>query len=117
MALIDDLKAKFPNIDAATIDTYFPLYETTYTCYYGAVYGSSVCDDEIILYLLAHLITIADTFQSGESIQQIGSASVGSVSTSYIANPLDNNDKFFASTLYGQQYTLLTAKNMGMYFV
>jgi hypothetical protein len=115
--LIDDLKAKFPNIDPTVIDTYFPLYETTYTCYYGASYGSNNCDDEIILFLLAHLITIADTNPFGESIKQVGSESVGGVSTSYIANALDNNDKFFTSTLYGQQYKLLTSKNMGMYFV
>lgn len=115
--LIDDLKAKFPNIDPAVIATYFPLYETTYTCYYGAEYGSNTCDDEVILYLLAHLITIADTNTSGESIKQVGSDSVGSVSTSYIANALDNDDKFYTSTLYGQTFKLLIAKNQGTYFV
>lgn len=115
--LIDDLKAKFPNIDPTVIDTYFPLYETTYTCYYGALYGNDVCDNEIILYLLAHLITTAEGYSSGDTIKQVGSESVGGVSVSYVANALDNNEKFFTSTLYGQQYKLLTSKNMGMYFV
>lgn len=117
MALIDDLKARFPNLDTASIDTYLPLYENTYKCYYNVEYGSNDCDDEIILNLLAHLVQINVNQSDGDSIKQVGSESVGSVSTSYIANPLDNNDKFFTSTIYGQTYKMLSAKNMGAYFV
>ncbi len=117
MALIDDLKTRFPNLDTDAIDTYLPLYENTYKCYYNAEYGSNACDDEIILNLLAHLVSINVTQSDGDQIRQVGSESVGSVSTSYVANPLDNNDKFFTSTIYGQTFKMLTDNNMGAYFV
>ena len=115
--LVDDLINRFPNLDTTIIYKYFPLYEDTYSCYYNAIYGSNKCDDEIILTLLAHLIQVADSYSNGLAIQQVASESVGSVSTSYVATPLDNNDKFFTSTIYGQTYLMLIKKNMGMYFV
>ena len=117
MALIDDLKTRFPTLDTTAIDTYIPLYENNYKCYYNAEYGSNDCDDEIILNLLAHLIQVNVNQDDGDSIKQIGSESVGSVSTSYVVAPLDNNDKFWTSTLYGQTYKMLLSKNMGAYFV
>ena len=45
MALIDDLKTRFPNLDTTAVETYLPLYENNYKCYYNAVYGSNECDD------------------------------------------------------------------------
>jgi hypothetical protein len=115
--LLDDLKNRFPNISTVTIDTYYPLYDTTYTFYYGVEYGTNSQDNEIILNLLAHLITVAESKSDGSNIQQVGSESVGSISSSYVSIPLDNNDKFFTSTIYGQTYMMLIRKNMGMHFV
>lgn len=117
MALIDDLKSRFPNLDTTSIDTYLPLYENNYKCYYNAVYGSNDCDDEIILNLLAHLVQVNINQNDGDSIKQIGSESVGPVSTSYVVIPLDNNDKLWTSTIYGQTFKMLLSKNMGAYFV
>ena len=115
--LKDDLKSRFPNMSTVTIDTYFPMYETIYTVYYGVEYGTNSQDNEIILNLLAHLITISDTHSDGSSIQQVGSDSVGSISTSYVTIPLASDDKFYTSTIYGQTYLMLIRKNMSMNFV
>ena len=114
MAILTDLKTRFPNIDTDIIDTYFPIYENNYKCYYGAEYGQNDCDNEIILNLFAHLITVAT---DDEAIKQVGSESVGSVSTSYVANALENDDKFWTATIYGQVYKMLTARNVGSHFV
>lgn len=117
MTLIDDLKARFPDLDEVVVDKYLSFYENNYQCYYGAEYGLNSCDDEVLLNLFAHLITVANDTTDGESIKQVSSESVGSVSTSYIANALDNNDKFWTSSIYGQTYKLLTSNNMGCCFV
>lgn len=117
MALIDDLKARFPNLDGTSVDTYLPLYGNNYKCYYNAEYGLNNCDDEIILNMLAHLVQVNVNQNDNEQIRQVGSESVGSVSTSYVVAPLDNNDKFWTSTFYGQTYRMLLLKNMGAYFV
>lgn len=117
MVLIDDIKARFPGLNTTSVDTYLPLYENNYNCYYNAIYGANTCDDEIILNMLAHLIQVNENQSDGEAIKQVGSESVGSVSASYVAVPLDNNDKFWTSTVYGQTYRMLLIKNMGAYFV
>lgn len=117
MALIEDIKARFPGLNTVSVDTYLPLYENNYNCYYNAVYGANGCDDEAILNLLAHLIQVNENQSDGEAIKQVGSESVGSVSTSYVVTPLDNNDKFWSSTIYGQTFKMLLSKNAGAYFV
>ena len=81
------------------------------------IYGTNSKDDEIILHLLAHLIVTTDKQSDGQSIQQVASESVGNVSVSYNANPLNNEDKFFSSTVYGQTFKLLISSNIGAYFV
>lgn len=118
--LINDLKARFPNIDPTLIDTNFPLFENTYQCYYGATYGKDKCDDEIILNLLAHLIVSQDnaTSSNGEANYIIQSESVDGVSTSFAGmQNIDLQDSFFYSTIYGQTFKMLTQKNTGAYFV
>ena len=120
MALIDDIKTRFPMIDETTIDTYFPLYEDNYKCYYNAEYGDSDCDDEIILNLLAHLIVSADTATTTGGMPNLmaQSESVDGVSTSYAGMQLISlQDSFFFSTIYGQTYMMLISKNTGAYFV
>jgi len=117
MAILTDLKARFPNMVTTDIDTYGVLYENNYLMYYNSVYGQNATDDEIILNLFAHLITVAVNTSDGESQKQIGSDNVGSVSTSYVVNALENDDKFWTSTIYGQTYKMLTARNVGSHFV
>ena len=106
MSMIDDLKAKFPMIPAQTINTYFPMYEKTYKCYYGADYGLNSCDDEAILYLLAHLITVANlsALTGATPSFAVASESVDGVSTSY-------------AVPYGQMFKMIISNNGGAIFV
>jgi len=115
--LVDDLIAKFPDIDQTIIYKYFPMYENTYSCYYNANYGSNKCDDEVILHLLAHLIVTANNTKGGIPVYQVASESVGNVSVSYVPTPLNSGDSFFQSTIYGQTFLMLIKKNQGCYFV
>lgn len=119
MALIDDLKNRFPNIDTTTIDTYFTLYANNYNCYYGATYGNNQCDNEIILNLLAHLIVSADNTSNDNMPSLMAqSESVDGVSTSFAGmQNINLDDSFFYSTIYGQTYMMLIRKNTGAYFV
>ena len=120
MSMIDDLKAKFPMIPAQTIDNYFPMYEKTYKCYYGADYGLNSCDDEAILYLLAHLITVANlsALTGATPSFAVASESVDGVSTSYaVPTNMDQSDTFFLSTIYGQMFKMIISNNGGASFV
>ncbi|MGJ0377352.1 DUF4054 domain-containing protein [Aliarcobacter cryaerophilus] len=120
MSMIDDLKAKFPMIPAQTINTYFPMYEKTYKCYYGADYGLNSCDDEAILYLLAHLITVANlsALTGATPSFAVASESVDGVSTSYVVpTNMDQSDTFFLSTIYGQMFKMIISNNGGAIFV
>ena len=120
MSMIDDLKAKFPMIPAQTIDTYFPMYEKTYKCYYGADYGLNSCDDEAILHLMAHLITVTNqTALTGASpVLPVASESVDGVSTSYtVPTNMNQSDTFFLSTIYGQMFKMIISSNGGAVFV
>jgi len=118
MAFIDDFKTRFPEIDIATVDTYFPINETTYQCYFGAVYiGDGNCNDEAILQLMAHLITI-DSNSGSSSLKDKSSQGVDGVSVSFNSVPVTSqNDAFFMSTKYGQRYLQLRAHHFGGFFV
>ena len=117
MAMIDDFKTKFPMIPTEKVNEYFPMFETTYKCYYGAEYGSNACDDEAILYLIAHLITISiqSSLNGASPTFSVASESVDGVSTSYFMGNGNTslNDSFFLSTIYGQIYLQLISKNYG----
>lgn len=124
MALIDDFKTRFPNIPAASVDTYLPLYtnNNTYRCYYDFDYGVDTCDNEIILTLLAHLLTLdlndINSSNNGSPTQTVASRAVGNVSESYVDYPIDSTkDEFFMTTRYGRLYLQLIKKNLGGVFV
>lgn len=114
MAFIDDFKARFPEFDTATVDTLLPAVEPYLPCYYGGVYGQSVCDDEILLQLAAHLMVFEQRSSAGRTgtIRSASSRSVGNVSISYgdVTNPSASR-RFFHTTIYGQRYLQLTSKN------
>ena len=119
MALIDDFKARFPPPVFATsvVDQWVPILEPNIDCYYGGAYTG--CGVEIILNLVAHLVTIeggqAGTGGGSSAKQVQTSKSVGSVSVGYAgrANAGSSTDEFFASTRFGQTYLLLIRKDMG----
>lgn len=117
MALIDDFKTRFPGFDTGVVDTYFPLIEPTYCCYYDGDLEDP-CDKEIILNLLAHLLVL-ETQPADSSIQNQTSVKVGDVSTTFQNKTINNDDDaFFGSTKYGQKYLQLTSKKkVGVFFV
>lgn len=117
MALIDDLKNRYPNIPTTLIDANFDVYESIYNIYYNVQYGQNDKDNEIILNLLAHLIVSEENTKSGESNVVVGSESAGGVSRSYVANAMNQTDKFWNSTVYGQRFKMLTSLNNKTYFV
>jgi hypothetical protein len=112
VALIDDFKARFPEFATATVDTYLPILEPVWPCYYGKEY--TACNQEAVLNLVAHLLTLETTAGSA-SAQTIASKSVGSVSVSYAAGVTATTElqAFFKSSKYGQRFLLLTSRNYG----
>ena len=124
MSLLTDLKIRFQDLDETAIDAYLPSYENVYQCYYNAEYGIDKCDDEIILNLLAHLISLDyNASNSGDAsipADNIASESVGNVGTSYqLSGNVSTSDtiNFFNTTRFGRQYILLTKKNAMVYSV
>jgi len=117
MSLREDLISRFPDLDVSLIDKYLPIYKNRYKVYYNAEYGANKEDDEIILNLLAHLITVSSNFKNGENIKQISSESVNGVSVSYATQQSNIDDNFFNSTIYGQMFKVLIKKNNGAFFI
>ena len=121
MAIIDDFKERFPPPEFATadVDLYFPRIEPYIGCYYGGDYVG--CDVEIILNIIAHLMVREISASNGNSSPsyRVASKSVGSVSVSYVASSGIQGDyhDFYSTTVYGQRVLILTAKNVGGYFV
>jgi len=116
MAVIDDFKARFPEISTSDVDTYLPALIEVYTYYYGGEYKDEGV--EIILNLLAHLL-IQQTSSGTSSIKEESSKGVGSVSVSYSnASPTSSSSAaWYRSTRYGVAYLTLTARFQGAYFV
>lgn len=116
MALIDDFKTRFPEFADAIVDLWIPILEDVWPCYYGRGYDEG-CGKEIVLNLLAHLITI-EAATGSESVKSVASQSVGSVSESYVnsSNTGENAD-FFGSSKYGQRFLFLTARYYAPKFV
>lgn len=116
MAVIDDFKARFPEISTSDVDTYLPAIIDVYPCYYGGEYLD--CGVEIILNLLAHLL-IQQTASGSGSTKEESSKGVGSVSISYSnASPTASNSvAWYRGTRYGVAYLTLTARFQGAYFV
>lgn len=117
-------EAKFPEIDF-TNDEWGKAVDL-YPCFYGAEWDANPCDDNVILYLLAHLIIMIKRQQgaTGDAVGVAGdvgytqSKSVGSVSVSRAVSPFSTIDQFkygdLTSTSYGQNYLTLI-NNMNHY--
>jgi len=123
MAILSDFRTRFPEFSGSSVDQYVPILEPVMACYYGGVYGSSQCGDEIILNLMAHLLTgeLAASEGAGKGTPQKGvsSKSVGSVSVSYEASTATQSQRnaWLMTTLYGQRFILLTRKRQWAVFV
>lgn len=115
MALVDDIKARFPEFDAAVVDQYVPTLAPVWPCYYGGDYDQP-CDREIILNLVAHLLT-GEQAASQSASRSAQSKSVGSVSVSYGTAESNRTADFFLTTKYGQRFMMLTQSNIGGAFV
>ena len=112
MALIDDFKARFPEISTALADTWVPIEEAAYPAIYGGDYENAT-DKEAILNLIAHLV-IVDSQAGSDPKRLLVSKSAGSVSGSYAA-PVGTSkaDEFYGATRYGQRFLLITRSNYG----
>ena len=116
MALIDDFKARFTEFTEAQADTYIPILESVWPCYYGGEYEG--CGVEIVLNLVAHLL-VAEVSGGSGTVKSTQSQSVGSVSVSY-ANSMASDSlrtDWLRSTKYGQRYLMLTRSRQGGVFV
>lgn len=119
MNLKEDFKNKFKKFKDEDIETYLPIYETSYKAYYGGAYGKNIKDNEIILFLIAHLITVSKNTDDGQSLQmQVSSQSVDGVSVSYaVPQSTSDIDAFFRASVYGITYLALKKTNIGIHFV
>ena len=117
MAVLADFKIRFPEFDAVTVDQYIPILEPVWPCYWGGVY-TDPCGQEIVLNLLAHLITI-EISAGSENVKTAQSKSVGSVSVSYSQGYAPNSERnaWLKTTKYGTRYLWLTSRNAGGFFV
>lgn len=117
MALTDDFMARFAEFDYATVSQYIPMLGSVYPCYYGGAYEG--CGKEIILNLLAHLITV-ETQKGFGNPRITQSKGVGNVSVSYSEGyaSTSERDAWFKTTRYGAKYLILTAnRGLGGYFL
>jgi len=119
MALLDDFKARFPEIDSALADSLVPIYESVYHCYYNGNYDV-VCEKEAILLIIAHLVTTDPSYAgSGSSApsRSVSSKAVGSVSVSYDAGASGSDlTVWLNSTRYGQLFLVIASSNYGPQF-
>jgi hypothetical protein len=117
MAVVDDFKGRFPEFDPATVDQYIPILEPVWLCYWGGRYDEP-CGQEIVLNLLAHLITVEISAGSG-NVKTALSKSVGNVSVSYSPGyaPTSERNAWLKTTKYGARYLWLTSRNAGGFFV
>jgi hypothetical protein len=120
MALIDDFKLRFPEIDPALADTLVPVYEGVYPRYYGGLYTDE-SEQEAILLLIAHLVVTDPSYTGSGSAapsKDIASKSAGSISVSYSAGATGSDFKaWLNSTRYGQLFVIVTSSNMGPQFL
>lgn len=112
MALIDDFTARFPEFDTADVDTYLPIIEPVWPCYFNKQYIA--CNVEAILNLVAHLL-VSEISTSKAPSQVVTSKAVGSVSTSFAASTAGGGiaADMFGATKYGQRFLALTAYGFG----
>jgi len=117
MTVADEFKIRFPEFDPATVDQYIPILEPVWSCYWGGDY-TTPCGQEIVLNLLAHMLTVETSAGSG-NIKTDQSKSVGNVSISYSQGyaPASERKGWFQTTKYGARYMWLTSRNAGGFFV
>ena len=117
MAVSDDFKTRFPEFDAVTVDQYIPILEPVWPSYWGGDYAAP-SGQEIVLNLLAHLITI-EISAGSENVKTALSKSVGSVSVLYSQGyaPTSERNAWFKTSKYGARYMWLTSRNAGGFFV
>jgi len=117
MALLEDFKTRFPEFDISTADQYVPKLEPSLGCYWGGSYDTA-CGLEIVLNLLAHLITI-ETNGLAESVKGQSSRSVDGVSESFFEGMSNASQRgaWFDNTKYGQRFLFLTRRRQGGVFV
>ena len=117
MAVAANFKTRVPEFEPATVDQYIPILEPVWPCYWGGRYDEP-CGQEIVLNLLAHLITVEISAGSG-NVKTAQSKSVGSVSVSYSQGyaPTSERNAWLKTTKYGARYLWLTSRNAGGFFV
>lgn len=117
MAILDDFKARFPEIPTAQADTYIPILEEVWPCYYGGSYTDK-CGKEIVLNLLAHML-VSEVSTGSATVQTVASKSVGSVSVSYSTAFAATSERngWLGTTKYGLRYLMLTRGRVGAFFV
>lgn len=123
MALIDDFKTRFPEIDETLVDEKLPIIELTWPAFYGGTYDQGGDEtqeniqNEIILNLVAHLLTV-DGKSAKATSNQVASRGTGPLSVSYALPESNEQNSFFSSTKYGQRYTtMIDAQSTGAFFV
>ena len=117
MAVAANFKTRFPEFETATVDQYIPILEPVWPCYWGGRYDEP-CGQEIVLNLLAHLITV-EISAGSENVKTALSKSVGNVSISYSQGyaPTSERNAWLKTTKYGARYLWLTSRNAGGFFV
>jgi len=117
MTLACDFKIRFPEFDAETVNLYLPILDPLWACYWGGSYDEP-CGKEIVLNLLAHLLSVETQAGSG-NIKTAQSKSVGSVSVSYSQGYAATSERkaWLNTTRYGSRYLLLTSRSAGGVFV
>lgn len=117
MALVDDFKARFSEFATAVVDQFMPILEPVYPVYYAGDYTDPL-EKEIILNLLAHLLTMETTTSKAGTNGAALSKTVGNVSVTYgAASEQSVNRDFFGGTKYGQRFLLLISGRRGGVFV
>lgn len=115
--LIDDFKARFPEIDTALADQWVPIVEPVWPCYFGGSYDVA-CDREAILLLVAHLVFVQSN-PGNEPLRSTDNKSVGSVSVTKSAATQSGGPlfDFLRSTKYGLMFWQLRQSRRGAFFV
>ncbi len=113
----DIFNTKFPEFESLT-DGEFDNTLDLYPNYLGFEYGNDKKQNNIILYLMAHLyVTITSAASNGEELltPTISSQSVSGLSLGYAVNSMSSRERSlmgdFESTKYGKMYLSLLANS------
>lgn len=120
MSLNSDFKKKFPQFSSEDVDNNFESIVAEYPCFYNKVYGDNDCNDQAILYLLAHLLnsTLVSSTSSGATGVE-SSRSADGVSKSFDTSSTGNSESnsFWLSSVYGQKFKALIQFDGGVKFL